>query len=383
MPDDRRRVLIVTRNLPPLMGGMERLNWHMAEGLCERMHVRAVGPAGAAALAPVGVDIEEVPLVPLLRFLLTAAWTGWRRARTWRPDVVLAGSGLTAPIAWLAARSCGAQAAMYAHGLDMAVRHPLYRGLWLPFFRRMDRVIANSRATARLATAIGVDPARIEVVHPGVDLPRRSSPREAIESFRDRHRLGRAPLLLSVGRLSTRKGLREFVEGVLPSIVAKIPDVVLLVVGDAPAQALHARTQSADSIRRAAEAHGVGANVRFHGVIVDRAELATVYEAADVHVFPVREIPGDPEGFGMVAIEAAAHGLPTVAYATGGVVESVADRQSGRLVAPGDEAGMVDAVLEMLERREAMRSSCRSFASGFAWTIFSRKVHRALGGSHD
>ncbi|WP_241987931.1 glycosyltransferase family 4 protein [Dokdonella fugitiva] len=376
-------MLIVTRNLPPLMGGMERLNWHMAEGLSGRMQVRVVGPAGAAALAPPGVDVEEVALVPLPWFLLRAAWIAWRRACAWRADIVLAGSGLTGPLAWLAARACGARAMVYAHGLDMAVRHPLYRALWLPFLRRMDGVIANSRATARLATAIGVDPARIEVVHPGVDLPAHASHPASVAGFRDRHGLGRGPLLLSVGRLSTRKGLREFVEGVLPAIVAKIPDVVFLVVGDAPAQALHARAQSADSIRRAANARGIGGHVRFHGVVVDRAELALVYEAADVHVFPVREIPGDPEGFGMVAIEAAAHGLPTVAYATGGVVESVADGRSGRLVPPGDEAGMADAVVEILDRREAMRASCRSFAAGFAWPVFSEKVHRALGGPHD
>jgi phosphatidylinositol alpha-1,6-mannosyltransferase len=380
MPDARRRALIVTRNLPPLMGGMERLNWHMAQGLSERMHVRAIGPDGAAALAPPGVEVEEIPLLPLLRFLVEASWRAWRRARAWRPHVVLAGSGLTAPIAWLAARSCGAEAAMYAHGLDMAVRHPLYRGLWMPFFRRMDRVIANSRATALLATDIGVDPARIVIVHPGVELPVSARPLQDIDALRARHRLGRGPLLLSVGRLSTRKGLREFVDGVLPRIVARRRDTVLLIVGDAPAQALHARTQTQESIRRAADAHGIGGNIRFLGVIVDRTELATVYEAADVHVFPVRQIPGDPEGFGMVAIEAAAHGLPTVAYATGGVVESVADPQSGRLIAPGDEAGMADAVLEMIDRREAMRSSCRSFAADFAWAAFSEKVHRALGG---
>ena len=379
-PDDRRRVLIVTRNLPPLMGGMERLNWHMAQGLSERVDVRAIGPGGAAALAPPGVEVEEISLVPLLRFLVEASWKAWRRARAWRPHVVLAGSGLTAPVAWLAARSCGAEAVVYAHGLDMAVRHPLYRGLWMPFFRRMDRVIANSRATARLAIDIGVDPARIEIVHPGVDLPARAQPSQDIERFRVRHRLGQGPVLLSVGRLSTRKGLREFVEGVLPRIVARKRDTVLLIVGDAPAQALHARTQTPDSIRRAAEAQGIGENVRFLGVIVDRTELATAYEAADVHVFPVRQIPGDPEGFGMVAIEAAAHGLPTVAYATGGVVESVADPQSGRLIVPGDEVGMADAVLEMIDRREAMRSSCQSFAAGFAWAVFSEKVHRALGG---
>jgi phosphatidylinositol alpha-1,6-mannosyltransferase len=234
-----------------------------------------------------------------------------------------------------------------------------------------------------LAIDAGVRAERIDTVHPGVDLPADAAPADAIADFRLRHRLEGRPLLLSVGRLSERKGLREFVSDVLPTVVAAKPEVVLLIVGDAPKQALHARSQSMGSIRDAAQAKGIGDSIRFLGVIVDRTELATVYEAADVHVFPVRQIPHDPEGFGMVAIEAAAHGLPTVAYATGGVVEAVDDHRSGRLVAPGDVDAMARAVLEMIDRRGEMQSSARSFAAGFAWPIFSGHLSRILNALHD
>src|SRR3546814_16851853 len=68
----------------------------------------------------------------------------------------------------------------------------------------------------------------------------------------------------------------------------------------------------------------------FLGTITVDALLSVVYKAASAHIFPVREIPGDPEGFGMVAVEAAAHGVPTIAFATGGIVDAVAegDRKS-------------------------------------------------------
>src|SRR3546814_1721721 len=79
------------------------------------------------------------------------------------------------------------------------------------------------------------------------------------------------------------------------------------------------------------------------GRIGDR-ELEDAWAASAVHVFPVREIPGDPEGFGMVAMEAAAHGVPTVAYAVGGVPDAVLDGTSGVLVQPGDEVGFAEAV---------------------------------------
>ena len=120
------RILHITRNLPPLVGGMERLNWHITDELSRRAQVQVIGPQGSAALKPANVELSEVPLRPLPRFLLASAWRALRLARRQRPQIVLAGSGLTAPAAWLAARACGARAVAYVHGLDVAVRQRRY-----------------------------------------------------------------------------------------------------------------------------------------------------------------------------------------------------------------------------------------------------------------
>lgn len=365
---------MITRNLPPLVGGMERLNWHMADELSRHAEVRVIGPQGATASAPQNVHVTEVPLRPLWKFLALAKWRALREARRWRPDLVLAGSGLTAPATLMAARASGASAAVYVHGLDLSVRHPLYKQLWLPALRRMDRVIANSQPTRQLAEQVGIDPERIGIVHPGVDLPTAAHDPGGAERFRAEHQLGDRPLLLSVGRLSTRKGLREFVTQALPRIAAEHPEATLLVVGDAPHNALRAQAQTPDSIREAAQHAGVGNNLRFLGTITDYTELGVVYRTADVHVFPVRNIPGDPEGFGMVAVEAAAHGLPTVAFAAGGVVDAVADGQSGRLVASGDYPALAEAVLQTLAARDALRPDCHAFARRFAWPEFASRL---------
>ena len=372
----RQRILLVTRNLPPLLGGMERLNWHMADELSHHADVRAIGPAGSAALAPPGVRVAEAPLRPLWKFLLRARVLARREALAWRPDIVLAGSGLTAPIALSAARMCGARTAAYVHGLDIAVKHPVYRTLWLPALRRMDRVIANSRATAGLAREAGIEPGRIGIVHPGVELPPQLSEGEVVARFRAEHDLGDRRLLLSVGRLSARKGLREFVRDALPQIVDACPEVLLLIVGDAPAQALHARAQTPESIRAAAEASGMVDRVRFLGKLSDD-DLNAAYRSADVHVFPVRELPGDIEGFGMVAIEAAAIGVPTVAYAVGGVTDAVQEGVSGRLVRAGDAEAFADAVVENLQRPLG-KGGIRAFSARFDWNHFGNGVRSQI-----
>lgn len=373
-----KRILLVTRNLPPLVGGMERLNWHLAQELSRHAEVRVIGPSGAGARAPAGITVDEVLLQPLWLFLLRAQTRALHHARCWKPDWVVAGSGLTAPIAWFAARIAGVRSAVYVHGLDLAVRHPVYRALWLPVLRRMDRVIANSHPTAALAECVGIKAARIGIVHPGVVLPTTLPDRDGVARFRADHGLGDRPLLLSVGRLSERKGLREFVIESLPRIAALRPDVLLLIVGDAPKDALYARAQTPDSIHAAAAQAGVTGHVKFLGVISDPEQLGVIYCAADVHVFPVREIPGDPEGFGMVAVEAAAYGLPTVAFATGGVTDAVAEGESGRLVAPGDYAGFAMAAVGLLDAGHTLQPACIRFAERFAWPRFGERMIREL-----
>ena len=372
------RLILVTRNFPPLWGGMERLNQQMAIEISKFAEVWVVAPRGAAAAAelPDPISVVAVSLSPLPLFLTTAALQTILLARRVGADVILAGSGLTAPIACMAARISGARAFTYVHGYDLAAPHPVYRTVWGPFFRRLDGLIVNSRATRTLALGIGVPAARIHLIHPGVTLPD-LDPR-AGEQFRDQYGLDDRPLMLSVGRLTRRKGLVPFVRDVLPLVVSAEPTVCLLIVGDVPRGALAAHAVSPSVILKAARAAGVAENVRWLGFFPPGKRLTAAFSAADVHVFPTQSRPHDPEGFGMVAVEAAAHGVPTVAYAAGGVVDAVADGVSGRLVAEGDHEAFAQAILAYLRQRGAYAKECRRFAEGFTWTLFGEKMRRVL-----
>jgi phosphatidylinositol alpha-1,6-mannosyltransferase len=367
------RVLVVTRNLPPLIGGMERLNWHLVRELAAHSDVRVIGPKGAASMAPSNIIVREVPLKPLWRFLWAANWAALIEAMCFRPQVILAGSGLTAPIALLASLMSGARAVSYVHGLDLTAKHWVYRALWLPAIRRMHRIIANSQATASLATSASIVASKISIVPPGVELPGAGVNAEAVHQFRQKHHLENKAVLLSVGRLNKRKGLAEFVKNALPYIVSQRPDALLLVIGDTPHNALHAQGLTPEAIQAIADAAGVGGHVRFLGSVSDH-ELEIAFSVADVHVFPVRHISSDPEGFGMVALEAAAHGVPTVAFAMGGVPDAVSDGKSGYLVESENYPEMVRKVIDALGEKQRMGDSCRAFASQFAWPVFGKKI---------
>ncbi len=117
--------------------------------------------------------------------------------------------------------------------------------------------------------------------------------------------------------------------------------------------------------------------VRFLGVVDDET-LWNCYTAAHTLVFPLIRVKGDVEGFGMVAIEAAASGTPTVAFPVGGVVDAVSEGANGLLIPEGDYRAFADAVLSICRGSPPSSSDCRNYALQFSWEAHSRKLLAAL-----
>jgi phosphatidylinositol alpha-1,6-mannosyltransferase len=370
--------MLVTRNFPPMVGGMEKLNVHLAAALAALGNLSIVAPTGSGGFSPPDTEVAEVALNPLWRFLAASCWRTVALAYRRRPRLILAGSGLMAPVAWLGARLVGGRAAVYLHGLDLVVDNRIYAAAWLPFIRRCDAAICNSGNTAALALARGVERSRLHVVNPGADVPAEFA--HPID-FRARFEIGPGPMLLSVGRFTRRKGLAEFVENCMPGIAETHPDATLVVIGGEASDALNGGHRAEwPRVEAAARKHGVWSNIRLIGRCGE-SDLQAAYAAADCHVFPVIDVPGDVEGFGMVALEAAAHGLHTVAFAVGGVPDAVEEGRSGRLVAAGDYQAFLMALAPYLDRalpRGSRRDDARAFAVTKSWKVFESSLCSVL-----
>jgi phosphatidyl-myo-inositol dimannoside synthase len=369
------KILHVTRNFPPLQGGMERLNQKLFCIMSRRYQMILCGPKGASAYVPPESIVKETELNPLWWFLTRTMCLSVFSALKNKPELIIAGSGLTAPIAYVSAKISGAQSAVYLHGLDVVVHNKFYQWCWLPLIRRCDHVLVNSKNTANLAVDKGVAKSKIDFLLPGTDIPILSSASAA--SFRLEHGLVNSKILLVVGRLTARKGIAEFVTNCLPEIAKAFPDVALIIIGAEATQALvGGNANGKNEIQRQANRAGVGDNIKFLGHCSDQ-QLSDAYQVADIHIFPVIELPGDIEGFGMVAIEAAAHGLHTIAFAVGGVSESVADNQSGDLILAGDYRQFTKKVLSRLSegRKESDLAACLAFAEKNSWENFEKNIN--------
>src|SRR5206468_3998867 len=91
-------------------------------------------------------------------------------------------------------------------------------------------IIANSRNTKSLLESVGVQSEKICIIHPGVDLESFNVRDDVVQMIRQRHNLGKSPVILTVGRMQRRKG-HDMVIKALPSIAQQVPDVKYIIVG--------------------------------------------------------------------------------------------------------------------------------------------------------
>ncbi len=353
---------------------MERLMQHSIETLASQFDVTLIGPNGCSEFAPANVAVIECPSSPF-SFLAMALLKGLRFRGKTSFDLVLGGSGLVAPVTWFISRITNARSFIFVHGLDLVVDNVVFQWFFVPFIRRHDCVIANSQNTREIAIGKGCQSGQVKVVNPGSSIPPKSL---LLDAARSREKLGfeGKKIILFVGRMVRRKGLTEFLENAWSRIVAAEPDAVLLVAGDSPDDALMKDPDGATRLLQAIERHGQE-TAHFLGTVGDET-LWNCYAAAEALVFPLIRVSGDVEGFGMVAIEAAANGTPTVAFPVGGVVDAVADGENGVLVSEGDYEAFADAVVAICRGGPPSRKVCRTHAENFSWEAHGQKLLAAL-----
>jgi len=133
-----------------------------------------------------------------------------------------------------------------------------------------------------------------------------------------------------------------------------------------------------ETLLRTAAAERPDLAVRFFGNIPDE-ELSALYDRADIFAMTSINHGDSVEGFGLVYLEAAAHGLPVVAHDVGGVSEAVVDGVTGLLVPP-DRPAQLAAAFEKLIHDAPLRGTLgaagREWATRNCWkdsaaTLFS------------
>jgi glycosyltransferase involved in cell wall biosynthesis len=264
-----------------------------------------------------------------------------------RPDLVHANTTRASLLAVLARRREGPP--IVAHIRDWAPDGRLPRLVDGIVGRRADAVVANSTTVGEQFRGV---PLRrpVQVIHNAVDLARFDP--AACDGAAVRRELGipAGRVVLSVvGQLAPIKGQDDAIE-TLASLLAAGCDAELLLVGTAKFTAPGASLDNAEferGLHRLAAERGVAERVRFLG---ERGDVADVLAATDLMLMPFWR-----EGFGRVAIEAMALGVPVAAAAVGGPLDIVRSGVDGLLLPPRDPSAWASALLPLLGDRERLR----------------------------
>jgi D-inositol-3-phosphate glycosyltransferase len=305
---------------------------------------------------------QPVPKDDLLPYMSEFAEDLSRQWKKSRPDVVHAHFWMSGLAALEAARPLGIPVVQTFHALGIVKRrHQGSKDTSPPdrleieerLVRTVDRVVATCSDEVFELVRLGAGRSRVRVAPCGVDLSLFTPNGPTEPRPDDRYRL------VFVGRLVERKGIGNVI-----SALADVPNAELIVAGG-PDQADLADDREIKRLRALAEHAGVADRVVFRGR-VGRPDLPALLRSADA----VLCVPWY-EPFGIVPLEAMACGVPVVASAVGGLIDSVVDGTTGLHVPPRSPERIAEALNELLpdeERRRAIgRAGARRARSRYSW----------------
>lgn len=332
-------ILFLTRKYPPATGGMETFSYELGRAY-----------AGPKLIVHRGRQQRDVVwALPLL------LWSAFRSRR--EVKVFHLGDGVLCLLAPLIRLFSGAPVVSTFHALELTYPSRLLAFLIRRSLGSVTHFVAVSDYTRGLLLEAGVPSERISVIVHGADhldpiansVDRANATRALVHTLPvplagtlEKH--PDAAILVTVGRLVHRKGVRWFVEHVLDDLRASSPvPLVYLIIGEGPERA---------ALEAALGARGRSDVAALLGR-VERGVLDLAYRAATAFVMPNIQVPGDAEGFGFVAIEAAYRGATVVTSRLEGITSAIHDGENGLLLPPADATAWRNCLLALLADRGA------------------------------
>lgn len=341
-------ILFVTYRYPPQLGGMQKLS-HLLTTTAKTL-------ASDVRVVAWGLPSFLVPVFAVYALPLACVWIVSRKLAKKKKVAVHLCDPLLAPFGVLLKLLFRIPVAITAHGLDISYPNRLYQIFFVSALRRLDAIVCISHATMQQSLQKGLPLRKLTVIPIGIESPTPTTTPSSPVAIP--HRLGQvldsSRTILTVGRLVKRKGIGFFISEVFPKIAAACPNAVYVVVGDGPC-----RKELENEVR----------NRRLEGKVLLFGRVSEemknyLYRRATLFVMPNIPVRGDMEGFGIVALEAAQHGLCVVAARLEGIEDAITDGANGFLIQAQDANAFARTIIGLLGN-EAKRRQLAQEAQEF------------------
>lgn len=321
----KSRILFITRNYPPKVGGLEAYSYHLIKEFEARETTFKITLSKSKKHLPWFFPYS----------LLKALYI----VQKYSVQHVHLCDGLLSPVGLLLKFLTGVKVTVTIHGLDITYDNQIYQNLIPWCLAKLDSLVCVSHSTrdecvrrvipCPNCTVIpnGISPDQLYLDQPKNELRRKLENLIGVS-------IKNKKILFTIGHLVKRKGVAWFVKNVMP----RLGDSYLYVVaGEGPERR---------AIQNMVDQYDLQGRVLLLGEISDE-DRKLIYNASDIFIMPNITVPGDVEGFGIVALEAGSCGLPVVASDIQGLRDAVIHGKTGYLVEEGDVEGFVSRIKDM------------------------------------
>ena len=243
------------------------------------------------------------------------------------------------------------------------INHPVGSSLHkrvLNALAKADHVIANSRFTKELAMKLGVK--NVTVINPGCNYP--ISVNDEAKSFANEIYGQSSPKLITVSRLDGRKSHQNILM-TIKNLLPKFPKLKYVSIGDGDER------KNLEKLKRELKLDN---NVKLIFSSTEQEKVALL-EQSDVFVMPSVVYKKSVEGFGITYIEAASYGTPSIGGIYGGEGDAIKSGQTGYLCNGNDLNALYDTLSKILvnDHYKELGTNAFNFSKNFSWNIIVKK----------
>ncbi len=221
---------------------------------------------------------------------------------------------------------------------------------------KADFIISNSNFTKKLAIKIGINPSKIHVIFPGINQPKKI---ENLYKVQANKIFGESfPKIITVARLEKRKG-HDKILMVIKNLKAKFPKIKYVSIGSGKEE---------NSLKKLLKELSIEQEVTFIDKIDEDLKLALISQS-NLFLMPSRIEKKSIEGFGISFIEAASYGVASIGGKDGGIPDAITHEKTGIICDGNDLNSIYTSIIDFFENDKFIKYgiNAKKFSENFHW----------------
>ena len=351
--------LVVTRNFPPEFGGIQSLIGGLSKNLLNHGPVKVFTydyPNSESYDKRSSINIERVKGIKLFR--------KFRKTKLVR-DFISVSPNIRAIITdhWKSLelidrkqlRTTKSFCLLHSKEINHEIGSSLNKRI-ISSTNKADFIIANSNFTKKLAITIGINPEKVHIIFPGIEVPKTI---ENISKIKAEKIFGESfPKVITVARLEKRKG-HDKILMTIKNLENRFPKIKYLSIGSGKEE---------NNLFKLAKELNLEEKVTFLKDLDLDLKLALISES-DLFLMPSRIEKKSVEGFGISFIEAASYGIGSIGGKDGGTSDAIKHEKTGLICDGNDLNSIYNSTINFCTNKKYIEygNNAKDFSANFYW----------------